>query len=403
MRVIILSIEFPPGPGGVGTLAYQAARHLSERGWRVEVITPQDHVERPEIERFNARMRRAAQPFDIHTLSHVEPPACEGLQRLVIALQAVRKRRPDVLLAVGMQAVWLGAMLGRISRVPLVAVGIGSEFGGGRARGTSARGGTARGARLVGALNRWAFGRARKVIAISKHTQDLIAGAGIDAGQVVVVPCGADASRYRPGLETGELRARLGLGSRTLRPASRVLLTVGQLSERKAQDVVIRALPEVLRFCPDVTYVLAGLPTRRKEMERLAADLGVQEHVIVTGIVPADELAVYYNLADVFVLVSRRTARGEVEGYGIVVAEAALCGVPSVVSAACGVAESIAADGAALVVEPDNPPATARAILQLLTDDALRVEMGRSARRFALETSTWAQQMSRYDEILRAV
>ena len=390
MRVIILSIEFPPGPGGVGTLAYQAARYLSERGWQVEVMTPQDHVERTEIERFNAQIRRAARPFDIHTLSRVEPPALEGLQRLALALRAVQKRRPDVLLAVGMQAVWLGALLSRISRVPLVAVGVGSEFGGGRAR-------------LAKALNRWAFGRARKVIAISEHTRDLIVGAGIDAGQVVVVPCGADAGRYRPGLETGELRARLGIGSRTLRPGRRVLLTVGQLSERKAQDVVIRALPQILRVCPDVTYILAGLATRRAEMERLAADLGVQEHVIVTGIVPEDELAVYYNLADVFVLVSRRTDRGEVEGYGIVVAEAALCGVPSVLSAACGVAESIAANGAALVVEPDDPPATARAILQLLTDDALRAQMGRAARRFALETGTWAQQMSRYDEILRSV
>ncbi len=246
-------------------------------------------------------------------------------------------------------------------------------------------------------MNRWAFGRARKVIANSKQTEALIAGAGIDAGAVVVVPCGADASRYQPGLETGALRARLGIGN------AKVLLTVGQLSERKAQDVVIRALPRILQAHPNVVYVLAGLPTRRAELERLADELGVREHVVATGIVAVDELPAYYNLADVFVLVSRRTARGEVEGYGIVVAEAALCGVPSVVSSACGVAESVAANGAALVVAPDNPPATAEAILRLLTDDALRGKMGSAARRYILQTATWSYRMTQYDEILQGV
>jgi phosphatidylinositol alpha-1,6-mannosyltransferase len=108
----------------------------------------------------------------------------------------------------------------------------------------------------------------------------------------------------------------------------------------------------------------------------------------------------YYNLADVFVLVSRRTAKGEVEGYGIVVAEAALCGVPSVVSTECGIAESMSGSKAALVIEPDDPLATANAILRLLSDDTLRAEMGCSARRYILETSTWAQRMSRYHQIL---
>jgi phosphatidylinositol alpha-1,6-mannosyltransferase len=212
-----------------------------------------------------------------------------------------------------------------------------------------------------------------------------------------VVPCGADAQRYYPGLDAGQLRKRLGIGER------RVLLTVGQLSERKAQDVVIRALPALLRAHPELAYVMVGLPTRAQELEELARELGVRERVLVAGAVPADELPLYYSLADVFVLVSRRAQDGNVEGYGIVVAEAALCSVPAVVSRGCGLEEAVIEGRTALVVEPNDPCATAEAIGRLLADDGLRKEMGDAARLYVLESGTWARRMAVYDRVLRRV
>ena len=384
MKLLMLSIEFPPGPGGLGTQAYQAALHLSELGWEVRVLTPQDHVDRATQIQFNA-----AQPFGVRTLSHVEPPLWEGVCRLLVAVWMMIRRRPDVLVAVGKQSVWLGAALSVLTGVPLAAFGSGSEF-------------TGR-SRLDARLNRWAFGRARHVIVVSQYTRTLMAAAGIrgasgaDAAKVTLVPNGADARRYRPGIVTDGLRARLGIGKQ------RVLLTVGQLSERKAQDVVIRALPAILTKHPDVIYVLVGLPTRAQELERLAQDLGVREHVLITGTVPVDELVLYYNLADLFVLVSRRTEEGNVEGYGIVVSEAALCGVPAVVSSGCGLEEAVLGGRTALLVEPDDPRATAAAILSLLSDDSARREMGAAARERVLETGTWAQRAAVYGRILRRV
>lgn len=384
MKLLILSIEFPPGPGGLGTLAYQAALHLSELGWEVRVLTPQDHVNPETRARFGS-----AQPFEIHTLSHVEPPLWEGLRRLGVALRLIAAKRPDVLLAVGKQSVWLGALLFLLTRVPLVAIGAGSEF-------------TGR-SRLGQRLTRWAYRRARHTIAISQYTRKLMADAGIggvlgaDGNDVTLVPCGADARRFKPGLETGELRERFGIGER------RVLLTVGQLSERKAQDVVIRALPAVLQEHPELIYVLVGLPTRAQELERLAQELGVWEHVLLAGAVPADDLPLYYNLADLFVLVSRRARDGSVEGYGIVVAEAALCGVPAVVSRGCGLEEAVIEEQTALLVEPDDPGATAAAIRRLLADDPRRQEMGKAARGYVLETGTWAQRVAVYDRVMRRV
>jgi len=373
----------------LGTLAYQAALHLSELGWQVRVLTPQDYVDRAVRTRFNAE-----QPFDIYHVSHVEPPLWEGIRRLVVALWMIVCSRPDALFAVGKQAVWLGAALSLLTGLPLVVVGAGSEFTGH--------------SRLTQWLNRWAFGRARHKIVISEYTRQLMIAAGIrgagisgapgrDSDETTLVPCGADDRRYRPGLDSDDLRRQLGIGGR------RVLLTVGQLSERKAQDIVIRALPALLLEHPDLVYVMVGLPTRTQELEHLAVELGVREHVLFAGVAPMVDLPLYYNLADLFVLVSRRAEDGSVEGYGIVVAEAALCGVPAVVSKGCGLEEAVLEGQTGLLVEPDDSRATASAILRLLADDALRQRMGEAAQSHVRETGTWARRVAIYDRILRRV
>jgi phosphatidylinositol alpha-1,6-mannosyltransferase len=136
---------------------------------------------------------------------------------------------------------------------------------------------------------------------------------------------------------------------------------------------------------------------------RLAEELGVGGHVILAGTVPIDDLPTYYNLADLFVLVSRRARDGSVEGYGIVVAEAALCGLAAVVSRGCGLEEAVLEGQTGLLVEPDDPEATAAAIVRLLTDEPLRRAMAAAARERVVQTGTWARRIESYDRILKGV
>ncbi len=79
---------------------------------------------------------------------------------------------------------------------------------------------------------------------------------------------------------------------------------------------------------------------------------------------PRAELPYFYNLADLFVLVSRRTSIGDVEGFGIVVTEAALCGTPSVVSRNSGLEETVIDRKTGLIVDQENPEDTASAIIE---------------------------------------
>jgi len=373
-RLLLLSSEFPPGPGGIGMHAYQLARHLAARGWSVTVATPQAYVAAGARAGFNRR-----QPFAVVTLPERDAGPLWPAARLRALGRAMDAARPDILLASGRRALWTAALLGPLYRRPYVAVGHGTEFHSDSA--------------LPRALTGRGIAAAAAVVAVSEYTAGLVRAAGRPR-ELVVIPNAADGERFRPGQDTAALRRELALDGR------RVLLTVGRVGARKAQDVVIRALPRVLAAHPDVVYVMAGLPEKRAEFTALAESLGVVHALRFTGLAEDALLPVLYDLADVFVLVSRQTAAGDVEGYGIVVQEAALCGTPAVVSRGCGLTEAIREDETGVSVPPDDPEATAAALIALLGDDAARRRMGERARELAARV-TWAERVADYDDLLR--
>jgi phosphatidylinositol alpha-1,6-mannosyltransferase len=299
-------------------------------------------------------------------------------QRLSLTSAAIRDFRPDILLASGRRALWLAALVAGRYAVPWVAVGHGSEFAGQSAP--------------VRLLTAQAIARAAGVVAVSDYTAALVAQVAAPR-RLVVIPNGADSERFHPAPPAADLCRELGLAGK------RVLLTVGHVSERKAQDVVIRALPYIVARHPDVVYVMAGLPTRRHQLEALAGSLDVADSIRFAGSVTDERLVDYYNLADLFVLISRRVADGDVEGYGIVVKEAALCAKPAVVSQGCGLTEAIEEGVTGVSVPPDDPAATAATINSLLDDERQRLAMGWRALEQA-RRDTWAHRAAAYDVLL---
>ena len=69
-----------------------------------------------------------------------------------------------------------------------------------------------------------------------------------------------------------------------------MLLTVGELKARKGQDLVIKALPEIIKRHPDVLYVMVGYPSNRDGLLSMAKELGVADHVLAPGAVSDNEI-----------------------------------------------------------------------------------------------------------------
>ncbi len=182
-----------------------------------------------------------------------------------------------------------------------------------------------------------------------------------------------------------------------------MLLTVGHVTERKGQEVVIRALPQILASQPDTHYWMAGLPTLQAKLEILALELGVLSHVHFLGRLDNADLRTAYNACDVFVMTSRHSSDGQFEGFGIAAVEAALCGKPAVVSDNSGLIEAVLPGKTGLVARENDPGSTAMAILTLLENPSLRQRMGEQARQRALDEQTWAASAAQYDLALQEI
>jgi len=380
VRVLILSSEFPPGPGGIGTHAYQLAMQLFRLGWSPVVLTAQDYLSGDEIAEFNRR-----QPFPIETFRRPPSTLLKAAYRYHQTRRWLLDARPDVIVASGQRSVWVAAATLRNHDMPWVAIGHGAEFG--------CRRGWER--KLVVS----AFNRASAVVCVSRYTQQLMNDCGVRPKNSYVIPNGADQDTFvtlsAPAVERS--RREMGFGE------DRVLLTVGNVTERKGQEVVIRALPRILEHCPNVRYFMAGLPTERVRLTTIAKELGVEGRVHFLGRVTPANLVSLLNCCDLFLMTSRKTGTGDCEGYGIAAVEAALCGKTSVVSAESGLAEAVLHQQTGLCVPSGKSDAVADAVVTLLTNDRLRIQLETAARQRALKEQTWALRGAEYDRLLRSL
>jgi len=380
--ILIATREFPPGPGGIGTHAYKLAQHLHLLGWNVTVVSEQSRASNSEIQAFNA-----SQTFRVIRIPSLPLGPMKMLFRFAVVFIALLRVRPQLVLATHAQMVWFSCLMSCLYPRPVVAVGHGSEYrytAGWRSK-----------------VTRWAFSNVAGVINVSEFTAGLMTSAGITAKRQVTIPNGADADDF----ETATADTVEALRSQFELHNAKVVLTVGLLSERKGQDIIIRAMPRILSKVPNARYLIVGMSddaSVEQAYRALAKELGVEHAVIFAGRVAQELLPAYYQLCNVFALTSRVSATGAVEGYGIVAVEAALCGRPSVVSEGSGLMEAIVAGETGLSVPENDPEATASALEKLLTDDALREEMGRAALAHATGSQGWKHRIQAYAEFLRA-
>ena len=201
---------------------------------------------------------------------------------------------------------------------------------------------------------------ATRVIAVSRHLrQQIIDRYHADPGKMRVIY-----NAVRPS-------ARL----ERIDPAKRVVLYVGRLAVMKGVDTYLRAAARIAAKFPDVLFVVAGEGPEYNHLVRLAAGLGVGDHVMFLGKVTEEERDLLLAGSSVFVLPS------VVEPFGIAALEAMAAGVPTILSKTSGVAE---VTSGAFTVDFWDADEFASRIAELLEYPTLRAAMGEQGRWEAL-------------------
>jgi phosphatidyl-myo-inositol dimannoside synthase len=220
-------------------------------------------------------------------------------------------------------------------------------------------------------LQRAGLGNISTFLSVSDFTARTMAAAnGLSKQKFVRFPNTLDPF-YAADCTSNPARASLGL------PTGPMMLTVSRLdlSERyKNIDLVVRAMPEVIRQVPGAFYVIVGEGADRPRLEALARQHGVAERVFFTGRVSDSDLSAYHQTSDLFVLPSLK------EGFGIVFLEAMYYGKACIGAHAGGIPEVIDDGHTGLLVGTDTPEPLAQSIIRLLCDSKLRCEFGRNGR-----------------------
>jgi rhamnosyl/mannosyltransferase len=193
-----------------------------------------------------------------------------------------------------------------------------------------------------------------------------------------------DVATFNPKVDSGHIRDKYGLGGH-------IILFVGQLSKahrHKGLPMLIRALSSL---DPSVTLVVVGDGNWRSRYATYARRTGVQDRVVFAGLIPEEEMPLYYRGADLAVLPTLTDA----EGFGMVLVEANACGRPVIGTNVGGIPSVIQDRYNGFLVQPGDLNGLVEAIQTVLSDEELADSMGHNGYLRVKSEFTWTQAIAR--------
>lgn len=225
------------------------------------------------------------------------------------------------------------------------------------------------------------------VFPISHATGEECIERGLPKSRMRVIPCGIDLS-YVESLEKRTQRTRHS-GSAVPKPPSDdtfLLLSVGRHVRRKGfgwfAEHVLPSLPE------DVHYWIAGQGPESPAIERAVERAGVGNRVRMLGTVREEELHHLYHDADLFVMPNIRVP-GDMEGFGVVMLEAGLRGLPTVAANLEGIRDVISEGENGYLCPHGDSEAFRKKILTLKNDGRAHEQLGHRAASFVRNNFSW--------------
>jgi glycosyltransferase involved in cell wall biosynthesis len=349
MKVLFISRAFPPVIGGIEQQNESIARSL---GTCCETAVIANRHGKKLLPLFlpyaTIRALLVLRRYDIVLLG-------DGVLAIVGAIIKVFSRKPVVCIVHGLdltfasrtyQALWVGRFLPGLNR--LIAVG-NATIGEGVAR-------------------------------------------GIPAANFTFIPNGVELTASVTRCQRQALEQRLA------RPLpGQLLLTLGRLVRRKGVAWFIEnVLPGLDR---DLTYVVAGNGPDRDNIAATVERLQLQDRVVLAGEVSNMDRELLYGCADLFVQPNIPVA-DDMEGFGLVVLEAAERGIPVAAARIEGLQDAISEGNNGFLVEPGNAAAWQQQITELLHDPARLQQAGTRARAYTQQNFAWQLIAHRYQAVL---
>jgi phosphatidyl-myo-inositol dimannoside synthase len=353
----MLTSEFAPVRGGIGTYAREIAAAASDLGAEVTLVAPgygNDNAYEDRLLPFEVRRFAGG----LHSMRDL--PA-----KIRLARHFIGESRYDVVHAADWPFFIPVALSRRLTTARLLMSVHGTEIN-----------------ETQTALKRLAirltgvFGPRSEIAANSHYTAELFRERfAVDDENIHAIPLGVSDFWFGARKDRAETRA-----AHALAPDGIVIVTVARITRRKGHPAVLAALgmlPKAMR--QRVTWLVIG-PDGEAEHVRELKQLAASSDCDVRFLGQMDDGAIrdLYGAADLFCLTGMHDPSGRVEGFGLVYLEAGATGLPSVATAIGGVSDAVI-HGRTGMLAPPSVPDIARAIARLAEQPELRSTLGEGA------------------------
>lgn len=396
MHIGVLTHNYPRYPGDFsGIFVESLCEEFAAQRQQVTVWMPHDPAyDRTMRGKVNLKPYRYIWPESLHRLGYMRSMKADlalnadayslGPLMLTAGISAIlrraRRTKPAIL-----HAHWLlpngfmGAVASRLLRIPLVISVPGSDAQ------------IAQANPLFKSMARIAMWQASLITANSEDLREAVVKVGAKREKFDLIIYGTDPNYLRPdSAGVAALRQTLRIPEKAI-----VLLAVGRMVPKKGFDVLLRSLAEPTLANQNVVAVMIGEGEYWHIWKQLAIDLGIEDKLRWAGNVPLDRIGVYYNLADLLV---NPAVRMPVDGLNVCVLDAMSCGKPVVGSDVSGNPLAIVDGKTGLIVPERDPPALAAALVSLIGNKALRLDMGMAGRERIVNELGWPHLARRYIE-----
>jgi D-inositol-3-phosphate glycosyltransferase len=226
---------------------------------------------------------------------------------------------------------------------------------------------------------------ANMVVATSPQEKEHMRSLISSKGKIDIIPCGTDVRHYGR-LDQKTAKAKLKIDDDT-----KVVLYVGRFDQRKGIETLVRAFAQSqLRGKTKLRLIIAGGSRpghsdgiERERIEKIIAELGIGNMVILPGRLGQEVLPAYYTAADVCVVPSHY------EPFGLVAIEAMACGTPVVASDVGGLQFTVIPGKTGLLAPPEDVTAFANAIDKILISCDWRDLLGAQAKQRVNDMFSW--------------
>jgi phosphatidyl-myo-inositol dimannoside synthase len=245
-----------------------------------------------------------------------------------------------------------------------------------------------------------------RIIANSAYTASLALKKGARRGLISVIPPGVHPERFTGPVNVEALKKEFGLRDK------QIILFVGRLAKRKGvKQFIEKSFLRIISEVPDACFVIVGdnpseSLTHRDdalgEIRAVISKMNLQARVRLHGSASDDELVKVYQACDVVVLPALAET-DDVEGFGIVLLEAAAAGKPAVATRVGGIPDAVEDGKTGILVEPSDYEQLADAATTLLCDSRRNLTMGECAQRRVQEKFCWGKIIDQYELAFEAL